>query len=82
MWNSVLWSKSKEKEIKLKENFRDEKVKLGFRRWTKFIKTKGRRKRNVIQNNEVLSVTWKEIFIFILCFSPWSRLSKDIHCQV
>lgn len=48
MWNSTFWSKSKEKEIKLKENFRDEIVKLGFRRWTKFIKKKGRRKRNMI----------------------------------
>lgn len=48
MWNSTFWSKSKEEEIKLKENFRDEIVKLGFRRWTKFIKKKGRRKRNMI----------------------------------
>ena len=36
----MFWSKSKEKEIKLKKNFRDEIVKLGFRRWTKFIKTR------------------------------------------
>lgn len=36
--------KSKDKEIKLKENFGEKIIKLGFRRRTKFIMTKGRRK--------------------------------------
>ena len=38
--------KSKDKEIKLKENFGEKIIKLGFRRRTKFIMTKGRRKSN------------------------------------
>lgn len=37
--------KSQEKGIKLKANFRDKLIKLGFGGLIKFIKTKGRRKK-------------------------------------